>query len=449
MRAPPHHAARTLLALTRAPRVPCSLSASVSARPGYLYGLPVVVKDTMPLEGVRFTNGSALVDCVAARSDLTVRILEANGAICLGKSNTPEFAAGSNTFNALFGATVNPFDTRMTCGGSSGGSGAALAAGMCFGATGSDLGGSLRIPASFCGVVGLRPAPGRVPRGPVASPLDRLAVNGPMGRDVLDTALMLDAMVAPAGGEGEGKGEGEGAAAMVMADPLALPAPRESFAAAAARAAPPARVAWSRDLGGISPVEPEVADVCERAARLFGSELGASVEDACVDLSDAEALFRTLRADGMARTFEEVVADPEKRAILKPDLLWNIDYGLKKQSAADVRAAQRAHAALIYRAAAFFEEYDVLATPCVMTAPFDVNVPWLKVRARGGAVAARAAPRERVTGTGDAPRGADVPALLLVLTHCHTHHHITRTPTHLPPRRSPGWSCRTTPSGCA
>ncbi|MCH7997148.1 MAG: amidase, partial [Chloroflexi bacterium] len=161
---------------------------------GYLYGLPIAVKDLTDVAGVRTTMGSPIyADNIPARSSYSVEILEAKGAIVLAKSNTPEFGAGANTFNEVFGKTLNPWDTRTTCGGSSGGSAVALAAGQVWLATGSDLGGSLRIPASYCSVVGLRPSPGRVPQGPKDFPLWTLSVEGPMGRTVGDAALMLDA----------------------------------------------------------------------------------------------------------------------------------------------------------------------------------------------------------------------------------------------------------------
>ena len=342
--------------------------ADAEQRPGYLYGLPILIKDTMAVEGVRFTAGSPLVDCIAGHSDVGVEVLEANGGIVFGKTNTPEFAAGSNTFNAIFGATTNPWDTRVTCGGSSGGSAAALAAGFCALASGSDLGGSLRIPASFCSVVGLRPAPGRVPRGPVDQPFDWMAVNGPMGRDVRDCALMLDAMC--------GAREVD-----TSADPLAYHGEsrghEESFLAAAERAAWPARVAWSRDLGGISPVDDEVAAICERAARRFQSDGGGTLVDVCPDLSGAQDIFMALRAEGMAAKHGEQYANLDKRRQLKDDLQWNISVGLE-QSPAHLRAMQKAQAALARRAADFFGEFDVLATPCVMAPPFDVSEPWLK-----------------------------------------------------------------------
>ena len=175
------------------------------------------------MQGSRSTKGSPIyANRVPSESSYSVGILESNGAVVIGKSNTPEFGAGANTFNEVFGKTRNPWDTRMTCGGSSGGSATALAAGQVWLATGSDLGGSLRIPASFCSVVGLRPSPGRVPEGPKPLPFETLSVDGPMGRTVGDVALMLDATAGHHPG-----------------DPLSYPAPRTSVCGCRRRSTTP------------------------------------------------------------------------------------------------------------------------------------------------------------------------------------------------------------------
>ena len=187
--------------------------------PGYLYGLPVSIKDLHHVEGVLCTQGSPIyADHISVESDLEVRTLEANGAIVIGKSNTPEFGAGANTFNEVFGSTRNPWDTRMNCGGSSGGAAVNLATGQTWLATGSDLGGSLRIPGAFNSIVGFRPSPGRCPRGTSASLnlFDDMSVVGPMARNVGDVALMLDAMVG-----------------QYARDPISLPVPNVPFQAAA------------------------------------------------------------------------------------------------------------------------------------------------------------------------------------------------------------------------
>ncbi|RMF93735.1 MAG: amidase [Nitrospinota bacterium] len=323
---------------------------------GMLHGLPIAVKDLKEVAGVRTTYGSPIfADYIPSRSDLMVEILEQRGAVVLAKSNTPEFGAGANTFNEVFGQTRNPWDTRCTCGGSSGGSAAALAAGEVWLATGSDLGGSLRIPASYCGVVGLRPSPGRVPHGPSPLPFSTLAVAGPMGRTVGDVALMLDAMV------------GEYAS-----DPLSLPAPPTPFLEAVKHPHPPRRVAYSADLG-LAPVDQEVAEICAGAVRTF-SDLGAEVVEACPDLHDAGEIFQVLRAALFAATKAELLAT--HRDLLKPEVIWNIDQVLKL-TAEEIGRAERARGELYQRTVTFFATHDLLVSPTVIAPPFDVNIRYL------------------------------------------------------------------------
>ena len=243
--------------------------ADTADRQSALAGLPIAVKDLTDVAGVRTTYGSPIyADNVPERSDILVERLEERGAVVLAKSNTPEFGAGGQTFNEVFGPTRNPWDTSRTCGGSSGGSAVALASRQVWLATGSDLGGSLRTPASFCSVVGLRPSPGRVARGPAEPPFDTLTVEGPMARDVADAALMLDAMGGPH-----------------PEDPLALPAPPEPFLSAALSPELPARIAWSDDLG-ITPLEPEVRAVCRAAVERLAAA-GVEVVEAHPDLGTA------------------------------------------------------------------------------------------------------------------------------------------------------------------
>lgn len=326
--------------------------------PGWLAGLPIVVKDLNDVAGVRTTYGSPIfADHVPERSDILVERLEARGAIVIAKSNTPEFGAGATTFNDVFGKTRNPWDTAKTCGGSSGGSAAALACGEAWLATGSDFGGSLRIPASFCGVVGLRPSPGRVAHGPAPLPFDALSVDGPMGRTVGDVALLLDAM----------SGEHP-------ADPLSLAAPVRPFTSAVERARVPERVAFSPDLGGIMPVAGEVRDICAAAARRF-ERLGARVDQASPDLSGAREIFQTLRAANYAARMAPLLEN--HRSELKPEVVWNIEAGLRL-SAREIGHAERARAKLYARVAAFFERYPLLLCPAVLVAPFDVDVRYVE-----------------------------------------------------------------------
>ena len=340
----------------RARRLMESASA-VAPGPGWLGGLPLAVKDLNDVAGVRTTYGSPIyADNVPARSDILVERLEANGGVVLAKSNTPEFGAGANTFNAVFGETLNPWNPRLTVGGSAGGSAAALAAGQVWLATGSDLGGSLRTPASFCSVVGLRPSPGRVPHGPEARPFDTLSVDGPMGRTVGDVALMLDAMVA-----------------RHPEDPLSLDLPQQPFQIAAAERRRPLRVAFSPDLG-IAPVDAEVRALCATAATRFG-EAGVVVEEACPDFSGAVEAFGVLRALGFVAGHREHYE--KYRDKLKPEVIWNIERGLAL-TASDIARAELARGALHHRVVEFFRSYDLLLCPAACVPPFDVKVRWLK-----------------------------------------------------------------------
>lgn len=338
------------------------VAAAPEARPwgegglGLLAGLPFAVKDLNDVAGVRTTYGSPIfADNVPERSDILVETLEANGGIVVGKTNTPEFGAGANTFNAVFGETVTPWNTALTCGGSSGGSAAALAAGQVWLATGSDLGGSLRTPASFCSVVGLRPTPGRVANGPNELPFNTLSVEGPMARNVDDVALMLDAM-----------------AGWHIEDPMSLAAPAESFRAATARRGLPARVALAPDLGGITPLDPEVRDAVRGAARRF-ADLSVAVEEACPDFSGAAEAFKTLRALGFASM--KPLYD-EHRDKLKPDVVWNIEHGLSLDAEA-IGRAERLRGALYRDVARFFRKYDLLLCAAACVPPFDVKTRWL------------------------------------------------------------------------
>lgn len=325
--------------------------------PGCLYGLPIAIKDLSDVEGVRTTHGSPVfADHIAKRSDIMVERLESRGAIVIAKSNTPEFGAGAQTFNEVFGTTTNPWNTRLTPGGSSGGAAAALAAGQVWLATGSDLGGSLRTPASFCGVVGLRPGIGRVACGPSPVPFQTLAVNGPMGRSVGDVALLLDAM-----------------AGRDPADPLSLPEPATPFTAAVDAPRPPRRVAYSTTMG-LTPVAAEVAAICERAARRF-AEIGAEVVEDCLDFGPAEDTFQTLRG-ALFATLRAPLLDTHREK-LKPEVIWNIEHGLKL-TAARLCEAERERGALYQRTADFFRRFDLLATPTAVCEPFDHRLRYLE-----------------------------------------------------------------------
>ncbi len=322
--------------------------------PRHLGGLPLVVKDLNDVAGVRTTYGSPLfAEHVPDQSDVMVETLEGNGGIVIAKSNTPEFGHGANTFNPVFGQTRNPWNTAMTCGGSSGGSAVAVASGQAWLATGSDLGCSLRTPAAFCSVVGLRPSPGRVARSRTRLPYDNLWVQGPMARTVGDVALMLDAMV------------GE-----TPEDPISLATGSRSFVDAVDNPVPPKRVAYSPDLGGITPVARDVASICEVAAQRF-ADLGAEVEEACPDLSDAREIFHVLRANQFVGDLTEIIQ--ENRDQVRPEVVWNLEQG-QKLTLDDLARAERARGKLYLRVAKFFETYDLLITPATIVAPFDVDI---------------------------------------------------------------------------
>jgi amidase len=328
----------------------------------WLGGLPVAIKDLNPVAGVRTTYGSRIyADHVPERSDLLVERLEANGAIVIAKSNTPEFAAGASTFNEVFGRTRNPWDPSKSVAGSSGGAAAALASGQVWGAQGSDLGGSLRTPASFNGVVGLRPSPGRVARGLQRWPFptiasDLLFVEGPMARTARDCALLLDAM---AGEHPE--------------DPIALPAPPVSFYTATSECPTPRRVAFSRDLG-IVPVHPEVAAICEAAAQRF-ADMGAIVEEACPDFSRAIDCFQVLRAHLFAADHAGHLRD--HRDLLKEDVVWNVEKGLRVDGAA-LADAEAARIALLASTLEFFSRFDLLLCPAAIVPPFDAQTRYVE-----------------------------------------------------------------------
>src|SRR5437763_3674564 len=319
---------------------------------GLLAGMPIPIKDLFNVEGVLNTQGSPIFkDTIAARSDIVVEHLEGNGAVIYAKSNTPEVGAGAHTFNEVFGPTRNPWDLSRSAAGSSGGAAAALATGTAWLAHGTDMGGSLRNPASFCGVVGMRPSIGRVAHTPVAKIDRNLTVHGPMARNIEDLALLLDAM----------SGEHP-------ADPLSLPRLPTPFLAGARSGKRPKRVAYSPDLG-ITPVDPEVAAITRKAAMRF-AEAGAIVEEAHPDLREAHECFHVLRAFDFAISKAALLRS--KRDLLKPEVIWNIEEGLKLSLEQLARAeAQRVE--MSARTLEFFRNYDLLLTPSTIVTPFPVE----------------------------------------------------------------------------
>lgn len=319
--------------------------------PGWLGGLPIAVKDYNDVGGQLTTYGAPIfAQNVASKDDRTIAVLRGNGAIPLAKSNVPEFA-GSHTFNPVWGVTRNPWNLGYTAGGSSGGAAATLAAQEVWLANGSCLGGSLRIPASFCGVVGMRPSPGVVPRGDGLPAFDTLWVDGPMARSVPDLALMLDAM-----------------SGLTEHDPLSRSVPVGGYQAAMAAGLPPRRVGFSADLG-LRSVDPAVAEICRAASQKL-TALKANVEEATPDFSGAIDCFQVLRALLFADVRGELL--PAKRDQINPDIVWNIEKGLDL-TAADIVPALRTRHRIYLNIAQFFEHYDLLVCPTVAVPPFPVE----------------------------------------------------------------------------
>ncbi|TFV67849.1 UNVERIFIED_ORG: amidase [Bacillus sp. AZ43] len=323
---------------------------------GALHGLPVAHKDTHATGGMRTTWGSPLhADTVPLRDELVVARLRAAGAIRVGKTNVPEFAAGSHTFNPLFGATHNPYRHGLSAGGSSGGAAAALAAGFVPLAEGSDMGGSLRNPAAFCNVVGLRPTPGRVPTWPAPMAWSQLSVQGPMGRTVADVALQLSVLAGPD-----------------PRVPIALSDDPAGFAAPLPETLAGLRVAWAPTLGGQVTVDPAITDVLAPSVAVFES-LGATVEEACPDLSGADEVFGTLRAWLFDASFSDLARrHPDK---VKESIRWNAELGAKL-TGADLARAEQLHTKLYERMVAFFDTYDVLLAPTTQVLPFPVEIEY-------------------------------------------------------------------------
>ncbi|MGW2517879.1 amidase [Streptomyces sp. NPDC001617] len=327
---------------------------------GPLHGLPVAHKDLHDTAGIRTTYGSPVfADHVPHRDHLVVERLRRAGAITIGKTNVPELGMGSHTVNPVFGATRNPYDLSRSAGGSSGGAGAALACGMQPIADGIDTGGSLRNPASFNNVVGLRPSPGRVPSWPDKAPWGQLSVKGPMARTVTDVALALSVLAGPD-----------------PRSPLALETPGSAFAGGLDSDVRGLRVAWSPDLGGTVPVEAEVRDVVRGAAEVFAG-LGCEVEEACPDLAGADEAFLVQRAWQMELAVGSLLDLYRDR--MSADVIWNIEEG-RKLTGPDLGCAQLLQARLFRRVREFFERYDLLLLPVSQVAPFDIGLsypPWV------------------------------------------------------------------------
>ncbi|MEA3216395.1 MAG: amidase [Acidimicrobiia bacterium] len=318
---------------------------------GTLHGLPVAHKDLNVTAGMRTTFGSPLfAEHVPDVDALIVARAKAAGAITVGKTNTPEFGAGSQTFNPVFGATGNPWDPTRTCGGSSGGAAVALACGMVPIADGSDMGGSLRNPASFCGVAGLRPSPGRVPTYPARHPYGTLSVDGPMARTVADLAFFLSALAGPD-----------------SRCPVSIDEEPAIFGGPLERDLHGVRVAWSPRLGDL-PVDEEVRNVMEAARPVFEA-LGCDVREADPPLQGADEAFETLRAFQFELSYGALY--DRNAGQMKASVQWNIEAG-RRLSGPDVGRAEVLRGKVFAAMADFFERYDVLVAPVSQVQPFPV-----------------------------------------------------------------------------
>ena len=325
---------------------------------GPLHGVPMAVKDLSPTAGLRTTFGSPIfADFIPETDSLLVERLKAAGALIIGKTNTPEFGLGSHTYNPVFGATRNAFDPTRSAGGSSGGAAVAVALGLLPVADGSDFGGSLRNPAAYANIFGLRPSQGRVPTWPSADPyFAQLSTDGPMARSVEDLALLLDVM-----------------AGYDRRAPLSLPA-EATFGDAMPPAGP--RIGWLGDLGGYLPFEPGILDLCEDALKAM-SAIGAQVEPV-TPAFDFEALWRAfvvLRQFNQLARLKPLYEDPRTQALLKPEAVWEAEGGLRL-GAADLSAAIQMRGRWYGEICRLFDGFDFLAIPSAQVFPFPVEMHW-------------------------------------------------------------------------
>jgi amidase len=332
------------------------------AERGPLHAIPMAPKDAVEVKGFPTTWGFVpYANNIASTDDAQASRLRKAGAIFIGHSNMPEFGLGSHTFNNLFGSTLNPYDLDKTPGGSSGGAAVALATSMLPLADGSDMGGSLRNPASFCNVVGFRPSIGRVPAGRAMPWFGRLSTTGPMAKTVADATLLFAVQAGPD-----------------QNDPLTLPESGDHFLDALM---PPEhlngyRIAYSPDLYGL-PIEPEVATIICAAADVM-SNLGAAVEHNAPDLRQAMSVFQTQRAAGLAilgNTLDRNL--PDWRSHAKDTAVWNIEKG-QALCATDILQSEITRGQIYARVADFFSNYDALILPAAQVTPFSIDIDWIR-----------------------------------------------------------------------
>lgn len=325
---------------------------------GLLAGIPVTIKDSSAVEGVRTTYGSKVfANHVPEKSDIQVSHLERSGAVVYAKSNTPEFEAGANTFNEVFGQTLNPWNTSLSAAGSSGGAAVSVATGMSWLSQGSDFACSIRAPASFCGVVGLRPSPGLVARGHGNAPCQNLSVIGPIARSVEDVALFLDAMV---GHE--------------IGDPISFPRLESSYLDACQSSFAANKVAFSADLG-ITPVDPAIRAAFDLVINKLNTLLPEEPREAHPCLDGVHQVFRVMRAQQFAFEYGSLLKT--HREEMKSDVCWNIEEGMSL-TMADLAEAQRIRSGLFDNVAAFFSKYEFLITPTMIVPPYPVNQSYVK-----------------------------------------------------------------------
>jgi amidase len=319
---------------------------------GAFAGLPIAIKDVIATKGVRTTWGSLVYkDHVPTEDHILAERLKAAGAILLGKTNTPEFGAGSQTFNKVFGATRNPYDLSRTCGGSSGGAAVAVACGMLPFADGGDFAASLRNPGSFCNVIGFRPSTGRVPAYPHPYPWSNLSELGPMARTVSDAAFLLSVQAGPD-----------------PRAPTSISEPGSIFNKPLKRNFRKTRLAWSRDLGGL-PMDPRVTRVLEAQREVF-KEMGCIVADAEPNFSGATEAFEALRGLTYQHRIGALIKDHRDK--LKDTVIWNYEEG-RKLAAPDIARAEALRTGLYHRMRTFLEKYDFFVCPTNQLPPFPVD----------------------------------------------------------------------------
>ena len=322
---------------------------------GPLHGLPIAFKDLEAAVGFPWTRGSPIfANEMPAEDTLLVERLRLAGAIPIGKTNIPEFAMGSHTYNKVYGTTLNPYDQTRSAGGSSGGAAAAVASGMLPCADGSDLGGSLRNPGSFNNVIGFRPSFGLVPVAPAPLPFVGFAVKGSIARSVEDAAFLLSTI-----------------AGSSARDPSSYPSDPSAFTRPLGRDFNNVRVAWCPDLGGL-PLDPRVRTVIERHRKTF-EDLGCIVEPACPELAAADKIFVDIRL--WMSSYNHGPLLETHRHKLKPEAVWEIEGGLKL-SARDVAAALAQHGELLQRVRRFQDDYEFIVCTVNQVPPFDASIPW-------------------------------------------------------------------------